>query len=367
MKVSILQLDGKLPNLALMRVSAHHRKMGDDIFFQAASSSRVIERGLWDRYDKVYASLIFTRTKPLAKRLLEARPDAIVGGTGWEMIDGELPILTFRARPQTTLESIGITCKALDYSLYPAFTASIGRTQVGCSESCAFCCVRGKEPELRFESSIRQIWRGGSHPRHIHLLDNDFFGLDGSGDESWRERIKEIKEGSFKVCFNQGVNVRKITEETAAAIAGIRYCDDQFRVRRLYTAWDSKHDEEKLFDGLHLLFKNGVKPDNVMVYMIVGFWKDDKAPSDWEYRRKRLRAAGCRPYPMPFIEHPPSASGKPCICSECRRRRGYARWVIRRCDLFIPWNEWERAGYQSSGLQQAQLSERASAQLRLDL
>lgn len=366
-RVLLLQLDGKLPNLALMRIAAHHRALGDVLVFQAAGSPRAVERELWDRFDLVYASLIFTRTKPVARRLLETRPDAFVGGTGWEMNDGELPLLTFRKKPQRTLESIGIATRELDYSLYPGFTASIGRTQVGCSESCAFCCVPGKEPELRFESSINNIWRGGGHPRHIHLLDNDFFGLDQGGNESWRRRIKEIREGKFRVCFNQGINVRKITEETAAAIAGISYCDDQFRVRRLYTAWDSRHDEDTLFNGLRLLFKHGVKADQVMVYMLIGFYGNDRTPADWEYRRARLRQAGCRPFPMPYLRHPADPSGRPCLCDECRQRRGYARWVILRCDLMIPWERWEEAGYQPGTLQQRQLAELDTQQLRLAL
>lgn len=31
MKVILFQLDGKIPNIALMRIAAHHRALGDEI------------------------------------------------------------------------------------------------------------------------------------------------------------------------------------------------------------------------------------------------------------------------------------------------------------------------------------------------
>ena len=43
MNVRITQIDGKLPNLALMAISAHHRHRGDSIYF-----TRDVERGLFE-------------------------------------------------------------------------------------------------------------------------------------------------------------------------------------------------------------------------------------------------------------------------------------------------------------------------------
>ena len=49
--------------------------------------------------------------------------------------------------------------------------------------------------------------------------------------------------------FNQGINARFLTDEAAAAIAGVEYRDDQMKERRIYTAWDNRKDEERLFAG----------------------------------------------------------------------------------------------------------------------
>ena len=42
-----------------------------------------------------------------------------------------------------------------------------------------------------------------------YLLDNDFFGQPR---EQWEARIAEIREGGFKVCLNQGINIRMIDQ-----------------------------------------------------------------------------------------------------------------------------------------------------------
>jgi hypothetical protein len=46
---------------------------------------------------------------------------------------------------------------------------------------------------------------------------------------------REIREGGFKVCFNQGDQCRLFNDETAATLASVRYYDDDFRFRRIYS------------------------------------------------------------------------------------------------------------------------------------
>src|SRR5262249_47961596 len=162
------------------------------------SSMVVVERGLFDRPDQVYASLLFERTRPLAERLKQVYPAVIIGGTGWDV--------------ELRLEDIGITTIAQDYSVYPGWRQSIGFTQRGCRYRCPFCTVPRKEGAVREEQSIWDLWRGEPYPRELILLDNDFFG-----QPHWRERIAEIRSGNFKVSFNQGINARVLDDESAAA------------------------------------------------------------------------------------------------------------------------------------------------------
>lgn len=311
-RVLLLHLDGKLPNVALMRLAAHHAARGDLVELRRAPTVASVEPEIGDRFDLVYASAIFQRTRPVAERLLEVRPDALVGGTGWDL-----------AR---TIEDHGVRTLRQDYSVYPQFRPSIGFSQRGCRLRCSFCVVPTKEGAARDEQSIADIWRGEGHPRQILLLDNDFFGAS-----AWRERVAELRAGAFKVCFSQGINARMISEEAAAAIASLDYRDDSFKVRRIYTAWDSRNDEATLFRGLERLRAAGVKPDHVMVYTLIGYWAGE-THEDRDYRRARLRAWGARPYPMPFTRDP--------------ELLGFQRWVLGGYDKGIAWADWSRARFQ---------------------
>ena len=268
------------------------------------------------RWDRVYGSLIFERSRPAAELVRHIYPDAILGGTGWDL--------------GPRLEDLGVEGQALDYSLYPWFRQSLGFTQRGCRLRCSFCVVPRKEGAVAEAASIDEIWRGEPWPREILLLDNDFFG-----QPQWRERIAELQTGRFKVSFTQGINARMLTEEAAAAIASVDYRDDSMRVRRIYTAWDNRKDEARLFAGLEALVRHGVKPDAIMVYMLVGYWPGE-TEEDREFRRRRLREFGARPYPMPFKRSPELV--------------GFQRWVIGAYDKRISWAEWKRARFQPGSL-----------------
>lgn len=62
MNVLLVQLDGKLPSLALMRVAAHYRERADQIELRHGADFG----GLFDDgFDHVYASTIFERKVPV--------------------------------------------------------------------------------------------------------------------------------------------------------------------------------------------------------------------------------------------------------------------------------------------------------------
>lgn len=279
MMVRITQIDGKLPNVALMKLSHWHKAQGDTVHV-----TRNLGRDLFDpAYDRVYGSAIFTcfGTERLA-RFMKAWPEAIVGGTGTTSF--------------TTVEQIiGVDeYEQLDYAGWPDFEHSIGFTQRGCRLKCKFCVVPTKEGKNRSTNTIAAIWRGDPWPRTILLLDNDFFG-----QQEWRARIAEIRAGDFRVCFSQGINVRMVTDEVAEALATIRYSDTKFSRRRLYTAWDNLRDERVFFDGVDRLEKAGVPPTNLMAYMLVGYDPLETWERIW-HRFNRMVERGIKPYVMVY-------------------------------------------------------------------
>jgi hypothetical protein len=317
-RVLLLQLDGRLPNLALMRIAAHHRAAGDVVDLRRAGNASALERRLDDCVpDVVYASLIFERTRPLGEHVQHLYPGAHIGGTGWDIAK--------------KLIDCGVPDDGpIDYADYPQWRQSIGFAMRGCRLKCEFCVVPRKEGKARSAASIADIWRGDPWPREILLLDNDFFG-----NQRWKDVVAELREGEFKVCFNQGINARMLNDETAAAIASVDYRDDQMKAKRIYTAWDSKEDERTLFRGLDALVRHGIKPDHIMVYVLIGYWPGE-THEDRDYRRRRLREFGARPYPMPF-HHTPEL-------------RGFQRWVVGAYDKRIAWEQWRGAKYEPRNL-----------------
>lgn len=319
----LTQLDGKLPNLALMKIAQAHRERGDEIVFSRHTRRDMLEPD----YSAVYGSAIFAYSANRVAELRESFPGAIIGGT-WNTADN------------TTVEAaLGLGGRErYDYSIYPGFTASIGFTQRGCRLKCGFCVVPKKEGKPRSVSTIAEIWRGEAYPKHLHLLDNDFFGQPR---EQWEARISEIRDGGFKVCLNQGINIRMIDRDAAAALASIRVFDDQFKTRRLYTAWDNIGDEDRFFAGVNLLRDAGVAPSALLVYMLVGYDKRET----WErvmYRFEKMTALGIRPYPMVYGDRsktlPLGGSNQPI---QNRTLGEFQRWAIRKAYTFIPFWQYD--------------------------
>lgn len=309
MIVRITQLDGKLPNLALMRLASYHRERGDTVRFERTARRHFDEPD----YDAVYGSAIFKFSSRLIEKFRRYFPEAVLGGTG----TGEL----------TTVESLIGDYRGLDYSMHPNFKASIGFTQRGCRLSCKFCVVPTKEGKPRSVSTVHDIWRGPGHPKQLHLLDNDFFGADG-----WQDRIQEIRDGGFKVSFTQGINVRAMTPEVAEALASIQYRDDGFSRRRLYTAWDNLKDEAMFFSGVDTLAEAGVPPSHLMAYMLVGFDKKET----WErlfHRFHRMTERGVHPYPMVFD---PPINGMDRL-----QLKRFQRWAVTGLYRAVPFDQYD--------------------------
>jgi hypothetical protein len=278
LRVLGLQIDGSLPNLALMKLGHWHIARGDEFVV-----SRHIEPQLGERlFDRVYISSIFKFSQERLMRAQRQYPDAIVGGTGTPFV-------------QTVEETLGVDeYEFYDYSGYPDFRDSIGFTQRGCRLKCKFCVVPTKEGKNRSLNAIEAIWRGDPYPKHLDILDNDFFG-----QLEWRERVKEIREGDFKICLQQGINIRLIDDESAAALATIQYRDTKFKERRLYTAWDNLKDEGVFFRGVDTLERAGIPPKQLRAYMLVGFDKNETWERLW-HRFNRMVERGIEPYPMVF-------------------------------------------------------------------
>lgn len=311
--VRVTQIDGKYPNLALMRIAAWHRKHGDKVVY-----TRQIDRDMFEpHYDKVYGSAIFKSSQIDLMRFERQWPGCIVGGTGSPFAHTVEDILP------GDVSDVDYTDQDIDFSM--------GFSQRGCRLSCEFCVVPQKEGKARPESSVHEIWRGDPHPKHLYLLDNDFFG-----NPMWRNVVSDLNSGGFKVCLSQGINARKMSDAMVEAAASLDYRAPDFKTRRIYTAWDNSDDEAQFMRGLDRLKSAGIAADNIMVYVLVGYW-DGETINHCLDRIGKLRSAGVRPYPMPF--------------KRTKELVGLQRWVVGAYDKRFSWGDWERAGYRPERLQ----------------
>ena len=217
LKVGLIQLDGKMPNLALMKLSQWHRDRGDEVIVLDLSGFQ---------FDRTYASKIF------------------VGGSGYDL-KADLP-------PE-------IEVLVPDYERFKT-DYSIGFTTRGCIRDCGFCIVREKEGTMR-EAKMDWI----RHSKVI-VLDNNFLA-----SEKWQEKLEYFIQNGLKVCFNQGLDIRLINSQNARLLAQVKYYDLKFKRRRLYFSFDLPEIEDQVRQGILTLVANGIKPFHLMFYVLVGY------------------------------------------------------------------------------------------------
>jgi len=276
MKIGLLQVDGKLPNLALMKLAKHYEDLGYETFFVDLST---IKADFW------FGSKIF------------------MGGSGYD-IKATLPKEVEEVMPD--YEKFG-----LDYS--------IGFTSRGCIRNCDFCIVREKEGLFH---NVDMSW---IKQKKVLLLDNNFLA-----SPDWKEKLQYFINNKIKVCFNQGLDVRLITEEKAKMLSKVDYRDDQFKTKRLYFAWDNVKDEEIIIEKLKLLISKGIKPQNIMVYVLIDF---NSTFEEDMYRTNKLIEIKVKPFIMQYNRKNNKNRDK--------RKIDLARWINMRYYNFIKFEDYK--------------------------
>ena len=188
MKVRLVDIDSKIPNLALMKISAYHKSRGHDVdFYQPLMDQDA---------DIVYMSKVFDFTEDY-----KYEPDCKVvrGGSGYGLYN-TLPDEIENQRP--------------DYSLYNANYA-MGFTTRGCIRNCSFCIVPEKEGRIRPVGDIYDFWSG---QENLMLLDNNLT----AHDEHFRRILQQLIDEEIRVDFSQGLDIRLITPEKAHLLSKVK-------------------------------------------------------------------------------------------------------------------------------------------------
>jgi hypothetical protein len=336
----LVHADGAIPNLALMRLASYYRARGETVRLVRGYG----QRQLWDPPGEVLGSSIFQFSARIRKRIETEWGPVRWGGTGVSLASSLSEI-----DPSVDWDSV-----RPDYADYPDDDRSVGFTQRGCRLRCGFCVVPKKEGRPKSVATLWDIWRGGRAKKKLLLLDNDFFGQQR---EEWRARLAEAREGGFRICLTQGINVRLIDEEAARELATVEYRDQSFHERVIYTAWDNLREERRFRAGVATLASGGIPATHLRVFMLIGY----EPGETWDailYRFEALKALGCEPYPMPY--DPPGVclacglENDSSLYRKCRKcgaalpgnllprlaLRAFGRWAIRGMHKVVPWKDY---------------------------
>ncbi len=318
MKVLLIDYDGKLPNLALMKRSTWHKAQGDDVFLNTC-----------DCPDKVYISTLFTWNRQAVENLLRIYPGADVGGTGWD-VHNKLPDEIESCQPDYDLYKVsdilprikgGIASKeSKEKKAETIVNAGIGFTSRGCVRKCGFCFVPPKEGEFHQVAEIKDIVNSRSNV--LILLDNNL-----TADHNCIDKLHEIRDRGLIVDITQGIDVRLLTPEIAKALSEVRH------LRSIHYAWDLMGFERQILDGVRMLSKF-VKPYKHLCFMLTGY---NTSIEEDEYRFHKILEAGVDPYVMPYNKAYPTVW-----------HQHFARWVNGRIykacsfDEYEPWIKAQR-------------------------
>ena len=272
LRIGLIDVDShNWPNLALMKISAYHKSIGDHVEW-------------WDgfaQYDRAYMSRVFDDTYSVDEPEPCNAAEIVKGGTGYSL--------------QNTLVD-EIEHMMPDYGLYhwlPQDTA-YGFLTRGCPRDCEFCIVTEKEGrKSKKVADLSEFWAG---QKRIKLLDPNLLACPEHID-----LLKQLANSGAQVDFTQGLDARLLSAENISLLNSIR-------IKEIHFAWDHMRETDAVLRGLRLYTENGHKNrhgDYGTVYVLTNF---DTSMQDNLYRIYTLRDMGYTPYVMIYDKpHAPRA------------------------------------------------------------
>lgn len=267
MRISLIDVDGhNFPNLPLMKLSAWHKKNGDQVEWYDPLTAWL------NPPDRVYMSKVFTFTPDYPHPVCAG--EIIKGGTGYEYPSGGKPL------PEE-IEHI-----YPDYSLYPELcnNTAYGFLTRGCPRGCDFCIVKEKEGHRSQKvADLSEFWNG---QKNIVLLDPNMFAC-----KDWKNLSQQLIDSKAWVDFSQGCDIRIMTEEKAEYIK-------RMKIKQIHFAWDRYQDKDMIVPKFRA-FKDitGWEKRKLSVYVLVNF--NTTHEQDLE-RIYTLRELGYWPYVMVY-------------------------------------------------------------------
>ena len=265
MQILLVAVDSKDPNIALGKLSTYHKQKGDkvdyiNLGFTSYPTKKRKEINA-ELYDHVYVSQIFEQNTDKYK--VNAK-NISFGGVG--LNNTKLP---------EHIDKLEI-----DYSLFDTDT-SYGFITRGCVRNCYFCKVPKHEGKLYKYANITDIVRH----KKVKFMDNNILAYD-----KHMEEFKYLRDNNIRHQFNQGLDIRLITNENAEILSQLNYMGE------FIFAFDHIGYEKIISDKLQIIRKHISKDWKMKFYIYHDAEKMNL--SETIYRVGYLRDRKILPYVM---------------------------------------------------------------------
>ncbi len=298
-KIGLWTDSHNFPSLPLMKLSAYHKAMGDEVEMYMPIN----------QYDLVYASKAFSFTDDIDTNSVIQADEVRRGGTGY-CINVKNGREVFDNSKNSSLPR-EIEHIYPDYALYPQYKYAVGFLTRGCPRNCGFCVVGEKEGLCSKQAAdLNEFWRG---QKEIKLLDPNILACENN-----ESLLKQLAESKARVDFTQGIDIRLTNPDNIELL-------NKIKVTMLHFAWDNpKQDLTKYFRRFSEHTK--IKSDrNKVVYVLTNY---NSTLEEDLYRIYTLRELGYSPYVMIYQkENAPK---------EIRRLQRWVncRWIFHSVDRF---------------------------------
>lgn len=206
--VILFDVDSRIPNLALMKLSTWYKARGARVILHKKP-----EKVAGDRF---YASCTFFRESS-AKKVDALRAiygdDILIGGTGVDL----------KRRLPVNIETL-----FPDYSLYEHRAFALGFLTRGCQKRCPFCVVpfkegRHKTSDTDFAAFVPNGWN------KVMLLDDNLLSAANVID-----LLNEMVARELRVNFSQTLDIAYLTEDIYRVLANVASRNARFTRKRIY-------------------------------------------------------------------------------------------------------------------------------------
>ena len=273
MKIGLIDVDGhNFPNIPLMKLSAWHKSQGDSVeWYEPMFSGHM---------DRVYMSKVFGFSADY-EYCIDA-DEVIRGGSGYAIRLEEGREVYEKKNDIPLAEEIEHIYP--DYSLYGITDTAYGFLTRGCPRGCAFCHVAAKEGRCSYKvADLSEFWNG---QKKIELLDPNILACNECSD-----LLDQLIESGASVNFNQGLDIRLMTEEKAQKLS-------QIPIYAIHFAWDKYEDKDIIQDKFRQFRQaSKIRNKDLQVYVLVGDREQKILDTDLE-RIYWLKENGYAPYVM---------------------------------------------------------------------